>query len=47
MAAIMMGWRAIRDDRRDPVSGEYMDNMCAQARLALLVAVPILGGASP
>ena len=43
--AATVAWRAVRDDRRDAGSGEYVGNMCAAARLALLAGLPTLGGA--
>ena len=44
--ATTIAWRAVRDDRRDADSGEYVSNMCSTARLVLLVGLPTLGGAA-
>ena len=45
--AATLAWRAVRDDRRDADSGEYVPNMCAVARLALLAGLPPLAGNPP
>ena len=44
--AATIAWRAVRDDRRDADSGEYVSNMCSTAHLVLLAGLPTLGGAA-